>query len=197
MLSLEKIQISDTDLNLIDEIELTKQCRLNEIEKNNITAFNKSIGKKIKGFSTNYHNHERDKKNYSIAEKQFKELLLNHGLTDFIHEHKIKVKDVKGIVHTYHIDFYFPLFRLAIEINPTFHYSYNVVAIRDKLRAKLLKRKLHIETIDIKVYFRTRKGKLETFIDYNKAFSVIEKILRKRKIHKETLAYYIINSKNC
>jgi hypothetical protein len=191
MLSLEKVQFNEKDLIHIAEIELTKQCRLNDIEVRNITAYNKLIHKKVKGFSANYHNYLKDKSSYSIAERQFKELLEHCGLNDFIHEFKVKVRDFKGTNHTYHMDFYFPLFKIAIEINPLFHYTYNSVAMRDKLRAKLLKRKAHIETIDIKVYQKVRKGKLETFIDYEKAFKIIQIILNKRKVHRETLLNFI------
>jgi very-short-patch-repair endonuclease len=159
MINLENLAISITDINLIQEIELTKQCRLNEIETKNITLYNKTINKKIKGFSANCHNYNRNKNVYSEAENQFKELLEQHNIKDYLHEFKVKVRDIRGKIRTYHIDFYFPSLKLAIEINPMFHYTFKTVVTRDKLRALLLKKNYHINTIDIKVHHKTVKGK--------------------------------------
>jgi 5'(3')-deoxyribonucleotidase len=190
MLTLERLQLNEADSVHLEEIKLTQQLRLKEIEKCNITRYNKLIGKKIKGFSANAHNYNRDGNVYSIAEMQFKELLESYGI-NFIHEYQVKVKDIKNNVHSYHLDFYIPELRLAIEVNPLFHYTYETVAIRDNLRSRLLKRKADITTWDLKVYFKTVKGVTQTFIDYEKAFKIIEQILKAKKVHKGLLINYL------
>ena len=194
----ETIQISrykGIDESLISIVHseiatLKTMVKLNK-EKERITAWNKANHVEIKGFSVNFHNYARNSDNFSIAENLFREQLELNGITNFIHEHKVVIRDALYRAHTYHLDFYIPEIKLAIEISPLFHFTYETVAIRDKLRTSLLKRKLGIETIVVKVHFRTRKGKLETYInpeDSEKAISEIKKLSEFPS--KETLPYY-------
>jgi len=69
-----------------------------------------------------------------------------------IHEHKVKGKTSKGtktVSFRFFLDFYLPLKRADLEIDPLFHKTYKPVVIRDKLRDKVLKSNLHINTIRI------------------------------------------------
>ena len=176
-----------------EEIATLKLLEKLNLEKENITKFNKANHIKIKGFSANFHNFNRSENSYSIAEDLFRRVLEDHNINSYLHEYQIKVKDVIGKNHTYHLDFYLPSIKLAIEISPLFHFTYETVAIRDQLRTSLLKRKVGIETQVVKVHFRTVKSKTETYLnpkDVNQIISIIKRKLR-NKPHKETLARYL------
>ena len=193
--SFENLKLKDLNKNTIIQIEtelLTELDRLNEI-KEKITENNKLKGKKIKGFSSNFHNYKRSKHVFSIAEKQFNNLAIAHGL-NLEHEHKVKVKDVKGKSRNYYLDFFDTETKICIEINPLFHKTYKVVNIRDKLRAFLLKKKLHIITFNVDVIYRTIKGKTVIKIDVDKSLRVIN-FIKKAKKSKETLSFYSNNGK--
>jgi hypothetical protein len=88
------------------------------------------------------------------------------------------------------LDFFIPEIKLAIEISPNFHHSYETVAIRDKLRASLLKRKNNITTIEVKVCFRTKKGVIETYLDKKSVDYAIKEIKTAKK-SQESLNYYL------
>jgi hypothetical protein len=199
MLNPETIQINrykgidNSKVSIVhSEIATLKTLVLLNKEKERITAYNKLNHVAIKGFSANFHNYKRSENNFSIAENLFREQLELNGITNWLHEHKVQIKDALNQTHTYHLDFFIPEIKLAIEISPLFHFTYETVAIRDKLRESLLKRKLGINTIVVKVHFRTRKGILETYInpvDSKKAIAQIRKL--SRKPNKETLTYYV------
>jgi hypothetical protein len=197
-LKIESIQINrykgidNSKISIVhEELKTLQELRQLNIEKENITAWNKSHHITMKGFSANFHNFKRVSDNYSIAENLFREQLELNGI-DFLHEHKVQIKDALNNNHTYHLDFFIPEIKLAIEISPLFHFTYKTVAIRDKLRESLLLRKENIKTLVIKVHFRTKKGHIETYLnptDTKKAIKEIKKLKRK-KPHKETLLAY-------
>jgi len=199
MLRIETIQISrykgidNSKVSIVHtEIQTLKHLKALDIEKLNITAFNKKNHVNVKGFSANYHNYARTNNNYSIAEKLFQEQLELNGITSYLHEFKIQVKDALFNSHCYHLDFYIPEIKLAIEISPLFHFTYKTVAIRDKLRESLLKRKHGIKTIVIKVHFRVKKGHTETYLNSKDIEIAINLIKKLREIpHKETLNAYV------
>jgi hypothetical protein len=174
-----------------EEIRTLKTLVLLNKEMKNITAYNKANHVNIKGFSANFHNCGRNSEHYSIAENLFREQLELNGINTYLHEHKVTVRDALFNAHIYHLDFYIPDIKLAIEISPLFHFTYKSVAIRDKLRESLLKRKHGINTVVVKVHFRTRKGIMETYInpvDSKKAINKIRKL--SQKPNKETLTFY-------
>lgn len=199
MLNPETIQINryrgldNSKVNIVhSEIATLKtMIKLNK-EKDRITAWNKKNHITIKGFSANFHNYARNSDNFSIAENLFREQLELNGITNYLHEHKIIVRDALYRAHTYHLDFFIPDIKLAIEISPLFHFTYETVAIRDKLRESLLKRKLGINVLVVKVHFRTRKGHIETFINHADSVRAIKAIKRmSKKSNPETLTHYI------
>ena len=180
---------------MLSERELSQECfKINQDVKAKTIA-NKTLNSKIKGFSANSHNYGRTKNVYSLAENIFKDKLLNSGLSKehWIHEYPIQVKDVSGKSHTYHIDFYFPKQRLAVEINPMFHYNYAPVALRDQLRAKILSR-YGIKTLDIKVNIRQLPHSQITSLDKADVVRAI-KLLRslKNQPNSGVLDHYITN----
>jgi len=179
----------------MSELELLEQFSKVKIAEKARTELNKANGCKVKGFSANCHNYSRDSTVYSMAESIFKDKLLNSGLSKehWIHEYPIQVKDVSGKSHTYHIDFYFPKQRLAVEINPMFHYNYAPVALRDQLRAKILSR-YGIKTLDIKVNIRQLPHSQITSLDKADVVRAI-KLLRSLKNHPNSgvLDHYITN----
>ncbi len=197
MLNPETIQINryrgidNSKVSIVhEEIRTLKTLVVLNKEMKNITAYNKANHVNIKGFSANFHNYGRNSEHYSIAENLFREQLELNGI-NFLHEHKIQIKDALLNTHTYHLDFFIPNIKLAIEISPLFHFTYKSVAIRDKLRESLLKRRHGINTVVVKVHFRTRKGILETYInpvDTEKAIAHIRKL--SRIPNKETLQFY-------
>jgi len=176
-----------------EEYAILKQLRQLKKLKTALTQKNTKKPKYRQGFSSNYHNFKHDNGKYSTAEKLFKKLLDKHNVK-YVHEYRVKLKDFIGKTHNYYIDFYIPEVKLAIEINPLFHYTYESVKIRDKLKARLLKRRMHIKTIDIKAYIRVKQKnrikRLITTIDNTKALNLIQKIKR-MKPNKETLIYWI------
>jgi len=199
MLKIQQIQVNrykgidSSKITIVNE-EIATLKLLNElnIQKENITKYNKDNNIKVKGFSANFHNFERSNNNYSTAENLFKEQLELNNIA-FLHEFQIKIRDALFNSHTYHLDFYIPEIKLAIEISPLFHFTYQTVAIRDKLRESLLKRKHGIKTIIIKVHFRTIKGHTETYlntVDTKKALATIKQLKRK-KPNKETMLAYL------
>lgn len=199
MLQAQTIQINryrgidDSKVTIVNE-EIATLKLLNQLDKEKvrITAWNKEHHVTIKGFSANFHNYGRTSDNYSIAENLFREQLELNGITNYLHEHKIIVRDALYRAHTYHLDFFIPDIKLAIEISPLFHFTYETVAIRDKLRESLLKRKLGINVLVVKVHFRTRKGHIETFINHADSVRVIKAIKRmSKKSNPETLTHYI------
>ena len=82
------------------------------------------------------------------------------------------------------LDFFYPESRIDVEISPDFHKSYKLVAVRDKLRALLLKR-ANIRVFVIRVYFKHGK----TFIDVAKARKVCKLILE-AKSSPDCLTYW-------
>ena len=199
MMNPETIQISryigidNSKVSIVHEELKTLQTmvKLNK-EMRNITAYNKANHVAVKGFSANFHNYKRISDSYSIAENLFREQLELNGITNYLHEHKVTIKDILGNMHNYHLDFYMPSIKLCIEISPLFHQTYLTVAVRDKLRTSLLKRKLGIKTVVVRVHFRIRKGITETFINPVDVKSVMSEIKKLGKNpNKETLTYYI------
>ena len=154
------------------------------------TIDNRTNGIKRKGFSANSHNYKRSAKEYSLAERIFKESLINSGLTDWIHEHKIKVKDAIGKIRIYHIDFYFPNQRIAIEINPDFHYDYEPVVVCDKLRSQVLSR-YGITVIGIHVNIRQLPHSQITTLDKSDVKNTLSLLRKLKDISSlETLSAY-------
>lgn len=175
-----------------EELETLKTLQQLEFIASEKTKRNKQLGTIRKGFSANAHNYSRDAKIFSIAEELFKEVLESEGFKNYVHELKIIVKDTVLNSHIYHIDFYFPSLKLAIEINPLFHYTYQNVLIRDQLRSKLLARKHGIKTLDVKVLHKTVKGKFLTQLE-PKSTKLAINYLKKHsdKINKQTLSYWV------
>jgi hypothetical protein len=187
------IGIDNTKISIVsEEIQTLKHLSRLDKEKMALTAYNKRNHINIKGFSANFHNWNRNKDNYSIAENLFREQLELNDLTDYLHEYAIQVKDALLKSHNYHLDFYFPSIKLAIEISPLFHFKYETVAVRDKIRTALLKRKHGIKTIVIKVHFRTINKRIETYLNIEDTKQAIKEIkkLKRKKPHKETLLGY-------
>jgi len=192
-ITIQKYRCLDNNVHahIIEELKTLQELRALNIEKENITAWNKSHHINIKGFSANFHNFKRTSDSYSIAESLFRDTLELNNIS-YLHEFQIKAKDALLNSHSYHLDFYIPEIKLAIEISPLFHFTYKTVAIRDKLRTSLLARKHNIKTIVIKVHFRTKKGRVETYLNVNdveKAIKLIKK-LKQKKPNKETLLAY-------
>jgi len=100
------------------------------------------------------HNRKRSSRIYSPLEKTalqcFNGHIERHNLKHEVklmgHDHKI-TKDKKRF--TYHIDFYSPMKKIAIEIDPNFHKSYLPVVIGDIIRDLRLESILGITTIRI------------------------------------------------
>jgi hypothetical protein len=171
----------NTELKLLSEIQ-----QLN-IEKQNITELNKhKLHKKGFHHCINSHNPNKDKDVFSHAEKEFYDLAIKEGF-NFLHEHKVKVKDIKGITHTYSLDFYDALRKANIEINPLFHYTYETVRKRDILRILLLKKKRHIKTFHVLAYYNVKAKRCE--IDREQALKVLKEV-KKLKVNRESLIYY-------
>ena len=129
-------------------------------------------------------------KEYSLAERIFKESLINNGLTDWIHEHKIKLRMPLGKIHIYHIDFYFPNQRIAVEINPDFHYDYEPVVVCDKLRTQVLSR-YGITVIGIHVNIRQLPHSQITTLDKSDVKNTLSLLRKLKDISSlETLSAY-------
>ena len=183
----------------MSELELLEQFSKVKIAEKARTELNKANGCKVKGFSTNCHNYSRDSTVYSMAESIFKNKLLNSGFSkaDFIHEFPVTVRDKKGQIHRYHLDFYFPKLKLAIEINPEFHYSYEPVVIRDKIRNLVLLR-YGIRTLEIHVEIENYSQVHKNITSLNKAdVKQVLKTLRalRHKPSIETLDYYNVSNR--
>ena len=200
MLIAESIQINrykgiDNDKITIVSEEIATLKLLSKLDKlkEQITQQNRQKPNYRKGFSSNYHNFNRLENSYSIAESLFRQLLNEHCLNDFIHEFPIKLHDSLMHTHNYHIDFYFPALKLAIEINPAFHYTYQTVAIRDIIKTNLLKRKAHVKTLDVKVIHKVKKGKLLTMLDIKTANKTIRQIkqLMQKPANRELITTYL------
>ena len=154
------------------------------------TLDNKANGITRKGFSANSHNYKRSHTDYSLAERIFKDTLLHKKLTDWIHEHNIKVKDSLGKIHNYHLDFYFPNQRIAIEINPDFHYDYEPVVVCDKLRSQVLSR-YGITVIGIHVNIRQLPHSQITTLDKSDVKNTLSLLRKLKDISSlETLSAY-------
>jgi very-short-patch-repair endonuclease len=170
------------------------ELRQLNIEKENITKFNKDNHINIKGFSANFHNFKRTSDNFSIAESLFRDVLELNNIS-YLHEFQIKIRDILLNSHSYHLDFFIPEIKLAIEISPLFHFTYKTVATRDKLRESLLL-KHGIKTLVIKVHFRTKKGRTETYLNVKDVQQTLKEIKKLRqKPHKETMLYYCRTNK--
>jgi len=97
------------------------------------------------------------------------------------HEFNLKVKDEQGKIHNYYADLYDAITKTCIEVSPAFHKKYEIVIKSDKRRARLLKKRLNIETIHI-------KGN-----DLEEINQVIQ-YLEKKGISKEILDFYLSES---
>ena len=131
-----------------DDLSLQKQLRTLQLLKKM-----KDIEKgraKGKGFANaQILNPSRSKNVYTRAESKFKRLCDSIGLK-YDHETRFKVKDDLNRVHCYKLDFFFPKSRIGVEISPNFHFTYKIVAIRDKIREISLKEKHGITIFTIK-----------------------------------------------
>lgn len=167
----------------INDLTIEKQLRFLETFKNI-----KDIEKKkscSKGFSNgSILNQARDSHIYTKAEQLFKNLCESFNLNP-VHELKIKVKDSENRLHLFKLDFYFQDSKIDVEISPAFHKTYRIVAIRDKLKAKLLK-KDGIKVYHVDVIFKHD----ETFIDINKAKKLCL-MIQKATTKKSCLNYWI------
>lgn len=185
-MDLEKIE----DLSQLRQIEAEstslKDLRL-EIQLKFLEAF-KNIkdcekGKaRGKGFGNSLIlNRKRSGKVYTVAESKFSQLAKTFGV-DFVHEHHITVRDTLSQKHHYKLDFFSPEHRIAVEISPSFHFSYKIVAIRDKIRKKALKRH-GIKTFTVKA---TKNN------DINAKYArKVLRLLKQSGISPECLEYWL------
>jgi hypothetical protein len=164
----------------LEDLPLEKQLKLLTALKD-MKDCEKGKAKKA-GFGNSLNpNHKRDSKVYTTAENNFKAIADRFGL-NYLHEWQIKAKDSELGLHCYKIDFYFPDFKIAVEINPEFHYSYKPVFIRDKIR-KIALKKFGIKTYAIKSDAKNR-------ILTNRAKFVLN-LIEDAGISHETLKYWL------
>lgn len=152
------------------------------------------MSKQIRGnFHNCYHNYNHDKNDFSIAEKQYKDYCLKHGLdlSDIEHEFKFRFKYAKGSEtkkSLVHLDFLHVSKKIIVEINPNFHYKFKPVIERDKRKIKAL-RKHGFRVFRIKVFIGMRKRKYTTKLNLKYAWKVIQEI-KKASESKEQLGFY-------
>ena len=125
----------------------------------------------------------RDSNVFTKAERIYKDISDNFSLNS-VHELRVFIKDHDNRQHCFKLDFFYPESRIDVEVSPDFHLSYKLVAVRDKLKAMLLKR-LGIRVFHVKVYFKHGK----TIIDVAKARKLC-KLIKDSKISPDCLTYY-------
>lgn len=184
-LSLPNIEF---DFN-INDLPLEKHISFLEyfVKNKPLIDIEKNKPKNVKGFyaCSKNHNQKRNNKIYSIPELVFKKIIDKHKV-NFIHEHRIKAKNSK--LHIYHLDFFIYDKRIDIEINPSYHDSYSVVRVRDKLKKHLLKEHYHIKTVTVTVNYKRVNGKLKPVLKgYRKALNII----KNAPLSCETLLHYL------
>jgi len=133
-------------------------------------------------------NPKRDKNVFTKGEAKFKAISEAFGL-NLIHEHRIKVKDGKNRSKLFKLDFFDPFSRTDVELDPDFHKSYKLVAVRDILREKLLKRS-GVTVFRLRIFYKGGK----TCIDVKKARKLCQ-TLKETQIKPSCLSYWLESSK--
>lgn len=155
-----------------------------------LTETNIEKGKtKGKGFANaSILNPLRDSAIFTDAEKQAKAIFDAFELS-YVHELRIQLKDSRNSRHCYKLDFFFPNCRIDVEISPDFHETYKLVAIRDVLRERLL-RKAGIRTFTIKTKAKKQNGKIGMAID-RKYAQFVAQTVKEAQISSGCLNYWI------
>jgi len=176
-------QIEDTDVEGLFDLSLEYQVQFLEFFK----RF-KDIERgrsKGKGFGNCWKlNSKRNPHIFTHLERQFKNLADDFNL-ELNHEVRIKVNDRLNHYHIFKLDFLEPKTRVNIEISPNWHRNYLLVARRDALRKRLLK-KVGIRSLTVPAF---QKGK-RCFIDVARAKRVIKTVLQ-AKTSPNSLDFYI------
>jgi hypothetical protein len=140
---------------------------------------------KGKGFGNCWKlNKKRDPKIFTYLEAQFKNLADDFNLK-LNHEVRIKVRDKNGQNHIFKLDFLHTETGINVEISPNWHKNYLIVARRDALRRKLLK-KVGIRMLTVPA---VQKGK-RCCIDVPRAKRVIKLVLS-AKTSPNNLDFYL------
>jgi len=141
-----------------------------------------------KGFSNASNlNPKRNPSIFTTAEAKAAEIFDSYGLS-YGHEVKIQLKDSKNHLHHYKLDFFFPESRINVEISPDFHKTYKLVAKRDVLRKRLLK-KAGIRMLTIPVYVKSQNGHQISVPDVNRTRNVA-KIVKEAQNSPNCLKYW-------
>lgn len=176
-------QIEDTDAEGLFDLSLESQVQFLEFFK----RF-KDIERgrsKGNGFGNCWKlNSKRDPHVFTHLETQFKRLADDFNL-ELNHEVRIRVKDRCNHWHIFKLDFLDPKTRINIEISPNWHRNYLLVARRDALRKRLLK-KVGIRSLTVPAF---QKGK-RCFIDVSRAKRTIKTVLN-AKASPNSLDFYI------
>jgi hypothetical protein len=177
---LENIEDCDTglfDLSLETQVQLLEYLkRFKDCEKGKA---------KGKGFGNCWKlNSKRSPHVFTHLEKQFKSLADDFNL-ELNHEVRIRVADKFNRWHIFKLDFFDPKTRIDIEISPNWHRNYLLVARRDALRKRLLK-KLGIRSITVPAI---QKGK-RCVLDVTRAKRAI-KIVLSAESSPNSLEFYI------
>lgn len=170
-----------TDLSLESQLGFLECLKpLKDIEKGKCRGH---------GFSNSINRNAGRKRNaFTNAEKQFADICASQDLY-YVHEHRFNAKDGKNRLHHYKLDFLFPDSRINVEISPDFHWTYKIVAIRDVLKKRALKR-AGIRTFVVRVFFRSRKGQCSGRIDVSYARKIV-RIIKQSQTSPESLNYWL------
>jgi very-short-patch-repair endonuclease len=175
-----------SSLNL-DDLELESQISLLEAFKSWKDC--EKGRSKAKGFANAAAlNAKRDPHVFTDAEAKAAQIFDSFNVS-YEHEVKIQLKDSRNRLHCYKLDFFFPESRIDVEISPDFHKSYKLVAKRDVLRKRLLKR-AGIRVLTIPVHVKSRNGRQMSIPDVNRTRKVA-RIVKEAQKSRSCLTYYV------
>jgi len=143
---------------------------------------------KGKGFGNCWKsNSKRNPKVFTRLEAQFNRLANDFDIT-LEHEVRIKVRDKLNHNHIFKLDFLDPKTRINIEVSPNWHKNYLLVARRDALRRRLLKR-VGIRSLTVPV---AKKGNCAR-IDFIRARRIL-RLIKSATLSPNSLDYYTTNA---
>lgn len=180
------VQLENPEIGLFD-LTIERQVQLLEyLKKYKDIEHGKAKGK---GFGNCWKlNSKRHPKVFTFLEEEFRTLAEDFNL-ELNHEVRIRVKDRLNRWHIFKLDFYDPKTAINVEISPNWHKNYLLVARRDVLRKRLLK-KVGIRSFTVPVVAKGKRGHIHVPI----AKRVIKEI-QKAKISPKSLDFFLNNQK--
>ena len=172
-LSLEDLSL-ESQIGLLEAFKSWKDC-----EKGAIRG---------KGFANaSNRNASRNPSIFTSAEAKAAKIFDSLELS-YEHELRIQLKDAKNRSHLYKLDFFFPESRIDVEISPDFHWTYRLVAIREVLKERLLKR-AGIRVYHVRAHTKKLNGRVSCVPDI-KELRKLAKIIKEAETKPNCLKYW-------